>query len=69
MPGGMDGLELAQMLRTRYPGLPVLLTTGYGAGAQQVTQSGFPLLPKPYRPAALAAAIYHLLQSARPVEA
>jgi hypothetical protein len=33
--------------------LPVLLTPGYGAGAQQVTQGGFPLLRKPYRPKVL----------------
>jgi signal transduction histidine kinase/CheY-like chemotaxis protein len=64
MPGGMNGLDLARLLRARYPGLPVLLTTGYGT-QQQVTQSGFPLLLKPYRPKALASAIDNLLHAGR----
>src|SRR5262249_28340001 len=29
MPGKMDGVKLAQAIRARRPGLPVLLTTGY----------------------------------------
>jgi len=29
MPGGINGLMLAERLRARRPGLPVLLTTGY----------------------------------------
>jgi FixJ family two-component response regulator len=29
MPGSMDGLQFAELLGTRYPGLPVLLTTGH----------------------------------------
>jgi signal transduction histidine kinase len=64
MPGGMNGLDLARTLRARYPGLPVLLTTGYGT-QQQVTKSGFPLLLKPYRPKALAGAIETLLRARR----
>jgi signal transduction histidine kinase len=64
MPGGMNGLDLARTLRERYPGLPVLLTTGYGT-QQQVTQSGFPLLLKPYRPKALATALDNLLHAGR----
>ncbi len=61
MPGKMNGIELARSLRSRFPGLPVLLTTGYSAGAQQATQEGFPLLSKPYRPDLLAKAIRTLL--------
>jgi two-component system, NtrC family, sensor kinase len=68
MPGGMSGLDLAQILRARYPGLPVLLTTGYGA-RQQVAQGGFPFLLKPYRPKALASAVYTLLHMGRHAEA
>ena len=61
MPGEMNGIELARSLRSRFPGLPVLLTTGYSAGAQQATQEGFTLLPKPYRPELLAKAIRTML--------
>jgi signal transduction histidine kinase/CheY-like chemotaxis protein len=64
MPGGMNGLDLARTLRTRYPGLPVLLATGFGT-QQQVVQSGFPLLLKPYRAKALASAIETLLHAGR----
>ena len=29
MPGGMNGIALAQEIGTRYPEIPVLLTSGY----------------------------------------
>ena len=29
MPGSMDGLEFAELIRVRHPRLPVLLTTGH----------------------------------------
>jgi two-component system, NtrC family, sensor kinase len=69
MPGGMNGVELARLIRERYPALPVLLTTGCGTGAQQVTDGGFPLLAKPYRPKVLATTIDHLLQTPRHADA
>jgi signal transduction histidine kinase/CheY-like chemotaxis protein len=46
MPGGMNGVELANEIRRRRPELPILLTTGYGAGADVATD--FPILRKPY---------------------
>ena len=49
MPGGLDGVELARMLRTRYPSLPVLLTTGYSTAAQKAAGEKFPILLKPYQ--------------------
>jgi len=62
MPG-TGGLELARTLAARYPGLPVLLTTGYSSAAAEAIASGFALIPKPYLPAdvqrAIAAAIGH----------
>jgi signal transduction histidine kinase len=69
MPGGMSGVELARALRSRYPGLPVLLTTGYSIAAQEASKEGFPILPKPYRPTALQAQIRDLLQLPRAAEA
>ena len=33
LPGGINGRELAERLRQRYPGLPVLYTTGYTRNA------------------------------------
>ena len=58
MPGGRNGLDLARALRRRFPGLPVLLTTGYSAAAQQAAAEGFPVLPKPYQRNALESAVH-----------
>jgi two-component system NtrC family sensor kinase len=48
MPGEMNGIDLAQELRRRDGGLPVLLTSGYSAGAEMAMREGFLLLRKPY---------------------
>lgn len=49
MPGGMNGVELAREVRSRKPGLPVLLTSGYaGASRAQAEAEGMRILTKPY---------------------
>lgn len=49
LPGGMSGLDLAQVLRARCPGLPVVLTSGYAASFRADAEAaGLLLLPKPY---------------------
>jgi len=48
MPGGMNGLELAREINQRFPGIPVLLATGYSASAQDAVHQGFVVLQKPY---------------------
>jgi two-component system, NtrC family, sensor kinase len=63
MPGGMNGLELADAIRERFPDLAVLLTTGYSSSAQDAMRRGFEVLQKPYDLAALQRAL-HLAQSA-----
>jgi two-component system NtrC family sensor kinase len=57
MPGGLDGVELARLLRQRYPSLPVLLTTGYSNAAQKAAGDKFPILLKPYQTEELQRAI------------
>jgi PAS domain S-box-containing protein len=47
MPG-MTGIELAQQIRRRYPGLRVVLTSGYSHVLAQQGSHGFELLQKPY---------------------
>jgi two-component system NtrC family sensor kinase len=47
MPG-MSGIELAQEIARRYPGLPVVLTSGYSHVLAEHGSSGFDLLHKPY---------------------
>ena len=48
MPGAMDGLGLAQVIKQRHPRLPVLLATGY-SDAAHTAPADFPILRKPYQ--------------------
>jgi DNA-binding NtrC family response regulator len=48
MPGGKNGLDLAGEIRQRFPGIPVLLATGYSASAQDAVRQGVVVLQKPY---------------------
>jgi two-component system, NtrC family, sensor kinase len=48
MPGGMNGLELAKIVRARFPRIVVLLTTGYSSSVQDAMRDGFEVLQKPY---------------------
>jgi two-component system NtrC family sensor kinase len=57
MPGGTSGLELARIVRERHPDLPVLLTTGYSASAQEAAQAGFSVILKPFDLSDLTAAV------------
>jgi PAS domain S-box-containing protein len=47
MPG-INGLELAGLIRERYPGLPVVLTSGYSHVLAENAHHGFELIKKPY---------------------
>jgi DNA-binding NtrC family response regulator len=47
MPG-MNGIELGKAIRDRFPGLPVVLTSGYSNILAQDGTDGFELLHKPY---------------------
>jgi len=53
MPG-MNGLELAGVLRERFPGLPVVLTSGYSNVLAENAHHGFDLIQKPYSVEALS---------------
>lgn len=47
MPG-LNGIDLAQEVRSRWPALPVVLTSGYSHVLAEKGSHGFDLLPKPY---------------------
>jgi PAS domain S-box-containing protein len=49
MPGGMDGIVLAQTIREKHPHLPILLTTGYSQAAHKGGRADFPILQKPFQ--------------------
>jgi PAS domain S-box-containing protein len=47
MPG-MNGVELGQQVRQKYPALPIVLTSGYSHILSEKGTQGFELLQKPY---------------------
>jgi PAS domain S-box-containing protein len=47
MPGTIDGVGLAREIRSRYPNLPVVLTTGY-SDAAQAAPADLKILRKPF---------------------
>ena len=58
MPGSMDGGELAERVKDRWPGTHVMLTSGYSSALFEVQRkTSDPVLPKPYRPLSVLAAI------------
>jgi two-component system, NtrC family, sensor kinase len=57
MPGGMNGVEMAETIRRRFPQITVLLTTGYSSSAEDAVRRGFEVLPKPYDLAVLERAL------------
>jgi CheY-like chemotaxis protein len=65
MPGELDGIALAVLLRSRQPSLPVLLMTGYAARLEQAVRQQLDVLPKPCSPAVLAEAIGRALSRRR----
>jgi len=65
LAGGMTGLDLAVLLRQRWPGIKTILTSGYpgpGDVRHRARDGGFPVLAKPYRTPQLAEAIRSLLE-------
>ena len=65
MPGGCDGLMLAEQAKRRRPHLKVLYTSGYAA---RLVGTGIapllgPFMPKPYRPQQLTAEIERVFQT------
>ena len=59
MPGGLSGVELARRVRSRFPEMPVLLTTGYSESVG--AENEFPVVPKPYKIEQLGRALERLL--------
>jgi PAS domain S-box-containing protein len=61
----MTGLELARVIRQTWPGMPILLATGY-ADLPDAEANELPRLAKPYRQEELAAQVQRLLERAAP---
>jgi DNA-binding NtrC family response regulator len=64
MPGIMNGIALAQEIGTRYPHIPVTLTSGY-SDVVQTADSRFAILRKPFQLPALEKFIREALEHHR----
>jgi DNA-binding LytR/AlgR family response regulator len=49
MPEGMDGVQLAEIMKKEFPTIPILLTSGYSDVATHAVISRFHVIRKPYR--------------------
>ena len=72
MPGGMDGIEVAEQLRAKHPWTPVVIITGYGsadheARAAAAGVSGF--LRKPLSPEMIEKSLDAAIATALPLPA
>jgi PAS domain S-box-containing protein len=67
MPG-MNGVELATVIRERYPGLPVVLTSGYSSVLADNAHRGFELIQKPYSVEALSRTLRKAISERRSAE-
>lgn len=63
MPGHLDGIAVARLLRSRYPSVPIIYTTGrpdvLDSMAPQGTRDA--VLPKPYAPSDLLKTVKRML--------
>lgn len=64
MPGRTDGLELLSFAQSRWPQLPVLLTSGHLDPAAAYEGGAAAFLPKPCNPDAVVAAVRMVLEPA-----
>jgi len=62
MPG-MNGLQLAEEVRRRFPKLPILLATGYNEVAPDAAVEGLPIIPKPFSANALCRQVGELIRA------
>ncbi len=65
MPGGANGLDLARLVRTERPDMPIILATGFSESAQAAADEGFTILRKPYEVGDLRDALAGALRNRR----
>ena len=62
LPGGLNGRQLADMVRERLPALPVLFITGYaGSALNEHLAPGMAVIGKPFALDALAGRVRAML--------
>jgi DNA-binding NtrC family response regulator len=68
MPGGMSGLDLARKVRQHFPGLPILLSSGYAHATGEVYREGFDIIAKPYSADSLAEALRRTIAQSKQIQ-
>jgi two-component system NtrC family sensor kinase len=61
MPGSMDGVQLAFLVRQRWPHVPILLMTGFAERINDAIRAQMPVLAKPVHPLELLREVGKLL--------
>lgn len=61
MPGRLDGMRLADLVRDRWPRIDVIVTSGEIAPGERPMPSGGVFIPKPYDPEKLAHLMHRLV--------
>ena len=64
MPGSMSGVQFARAVRTDFPGIPILLSTGYSDAAGTAEREGARIISKPYDPDRVIALVGQLIADA-----
>lgn len=62
MPGSMDGLQLASLIRNRWPCTALIITSGHAALSEIDLPSNSRFFRKPYQSAVVAQAIEELVR-------
>lgn len=57
MPGAMNGLELASVVRRRWPQIKIIVSSAHVENADKAKRSDFAFVPKPFAPGELLAAL------------
>jgi PAS domain S-box-containing protein len=57
LPGGMNGAELAHLVHSKYPGIGIVLATGFAESATSMLAEDFSIVSKPYDQHTLLAAV------------
>jgi two-component system, response regulator PdtaR len=59
LPGGLNGLQLAALVRCRWPSVNIIIVTCYSAPKSEEIPSGSLFVPKPYSAQKMIEAVRH----------